>query len=104
MNTNLVKRNENGQSVTTSLLVAQKFGKEHYNVIQGIKSLMNSIENSRQLFVSSTYTDASGKENPIYLMNRDGFSLLVMGFTGQKALALSSSLLMPLTSLKNRLS
>jgi phage regulator Rha-like protein len=37
-------------------------------------------------FKKSFYKDASGKRNPKYLMNRDGFSLLVMGFTGKNAL------------------
>ena len=40
----------------------------------------------RRVFIESKYKDASGKQNKCYLMTRDGFSLLVMGFTGQKAL------------------
>ena len=48
---------------------------------------LHSAEKSVQLFFFKTfYKDASGKSNKEYLMNRDGFSLLVMGFTGTKAL------------------
>ena len=84
----LVKRNENGQAITSSLLVAQKFEKEHRNVIQSIRELLNSAENSALLsmFVESSYIAQNGKENPMFIMNRDGFNLLTMGFTGTKAL------------------
>lgn len=78
--------NQNGSALTNSLLVAEKFGKIHKNVIQTIKSLIDSAENSAQFFISATYTDNSGKSNPMYIMTRDGFTLLAMGFTGKKAL------------------
>ena len=38
------------------------------------------------LFVESNYVDIQCKDRPMYIMNRDGFTLLAMGFTGQKAL------------------
>lgn len=82
----LVFQGENNQALTNSLLVAEKFGKKHYHVTDAIKNLLNSHEKSCQLFVSATYVDNSGKENPMYVMNRDGFTLLAMGFTGKKAL------------------
>lgn len=82
----LVFKGKEGQVLTNSLLVAEKFGKKHYHVTDAIKNLLNSHEKSGQFFVPSTYIDASGKENPMYVMNRDGFTLLVMGFTGEKAL------------------
>ena len=83
---NLVFKNNAGQILTNSLLVAEKFGKKHYHVIDSIKNLLNSHEKSGQFFVSSTYVDDSGKSNPMFVMNRDGFTLLAMGFTGEKAL------------------
>lgn len=70
--------------------VAQDFEKEHKNVLQSIAHLieqMDSAENSAEYFIPETYRDASGKHNKEYLLTRDGFSLLVMGFTGDKALA-----------------
>lgn len=69
-------------------LVAEKFGKEHRNVMQSIKQFISSAENPAVLnmFVENSYIASNGKENPMYVMNRDGFTLLAMGFTGQKAL------------------
>lgn len=82
----LVFNDDSGHILTNSMLVAEKFGKQHKHVIDAIKKLISSAENSAQFFVSTTYVDGSGKTNPMYVMNRDGFSLLVMGFTGEKAL------------------
>ena len=78
--------NQNGAALTNSLLVAERFGKRHDHVLRDIKNLIDSTQNWGQLFVSTTYTDNSGKSNPMYIMNRDGFTLLAMGFTGKKAL------------------
>ena len=47
---------------------------------------MSSAENSANLFIQSEYADKYGRMQKEYLMTRDGFSLLVMGFTGSKAL------------------
>ncbi|PAY37430.1 Rha family transcriptional regulator [Ligilactobacillus salivarius] len=77
------------QAVTTSLILAEVFDKKHKNVIQTISSKINSAENSAQykkMFAESTYTDKSGKQNKMYYLNRDGFTLLAMGFTGSKAM------------------
>lgn len=82
----LVFMGGNGQAMTNSLLVAERFGKQHKHVIQAIKDLETSAENSADLFVESEYSDSYGRTQKMYLMNRDGFSLLVMGFTGKEAL------------------
>jgi Rha family phage regulatory protein len=75
------------QVVTNSLLVARKFGKEHRHVVRAINDMINnSAQNWEQLYLSTTYKDASGKSNPMFIITRDGFSLLVMGFTGKEAL------------------
>lgn len=80
---------ENGRAITNSLLVAEKFEKNHRDVLEVINNLLSRAENSAvsSMFVKSSYIASNGKENPMYIMNRDGFSLLVMGFTGTKALA-----------------
>lgn len=85
--TNLVVNN-NGQPVTNSLLVAEKFEKEHRHVLEAIRNILTTAENSAVLsmFCESTYSNIQGKQQPMYVMNRDGFSLLVMSFTGEKAL------------------
>lgn len=79
-------------AVCDSLQVAEKFGKRHNNVIRDILNLLESTEGvssklSRPMFIKSSYTHPQNKQRyPRYYMTRDGFSLLVMGFTGQKAL------------------
>lgn len=76
------------QILTTSLKVADKFEKQHKDVlesIRGIRNAMNTAEFSA-LFKETSYKASNGKNNPMYEMNRDGFSLLAMGFTGEKAL------------------
>ncbi len=83
---NIVYKENNGQILTNSLLVAEKFSKQHKHVIDTIRKLISSAGNSAQFFVSTTYIDESGKKNLMYVMNRDGFTLLAMGFTGEKAL------------------
>lgn len=77
---------ENGQILTDSLRIAEKFGKKHFHVTDSIKNLLNSHEKSCQCFVLSSYIDDSGKSNPMYVMNRDGFMILTMGFSGSRAL------------------
>ena len=78
---------KNDQAVTSSLIVAEQFGKDHRNVLQAIDEIMGSAENSATLFQESTYIHPQNKqEYRMYYMNRDGFSLLAMGFTGSKAL------------------
>ena len=78
---------KNDQAVTSSLIVAEQFGKDHRNVLQAIDEIRGSAENSATLFQESTYIHPQNKqEYRMYYMNRDGFSLLAMGFTGAKAL------------------
>ena len=74
------------QAVTTSLDIAGTFGKNHNNVMRDIRGLLKN-EHTQQMFDKSTYVNPQNhQEYPMYYMNRDGFSLLVMGFTGKKAL------------------
>lgn len=74
------------KAVNTSQKVAESFGKEHRTVIRNIKNLTAQNCAVKKMFVKSTYINSRGQEWPMYYMNRDGFSLLVMGFTGKKAL------------------
>lgn len=68
-------------------MVAEKFGKRHADVIEKIEKIISddSTENSVHCFKASFYKDGTGRKNKMYLMNRDGFTFLVMGFTGRKA-------------------
>ena len=72
--------------VTTSLKVAESFGKKHRNVMQTIRNLIAENPAVKKMFVESTYINSRGQEWPMYYINRDGFTFLVMGFTGNKAL------------------
>lgn len=79
---------KNNQPVTTSLQVAEAFDKQHKNVIQAIELKISSAENSAQyqnMFLEDSYKDASGKANKMYLLNKDGWAFIAMGFTGKKA-------------------
>ncbi|HBA7002628.1 TPA: transcriptional regulator [Escherichia coli] len=78
---------ENGRAVTTSIAVAEYFGKRHDNVIQKIKLLDCSAEFTALNFKVSEYTDSTGRKLPMYQITKNGFVFLVMGFTGKKAAA-----------------
>ena len=75
----------NDQVVVSSRQIAETFGKEHKDVLYAVREILTAENSAAKFFIESTYT-ARGKTFPVFLMNRDGFSLLVMGFTGQKAL------------------
>lgn len=75
----------NGQLVTDSRTVAERFEKEHGKVLRAIDNLVSQNRLTKNMFLEQTH-EYRGREFRYYLMNRDGFSLLVMGFTGQKAL------------------
>lgn len=72
------------RAVTSSLRVAEVFGKQHKDVLETVKNLV--AENSAAKFFAEGTYKSRGKEYPLYFMNRDGFSLLAMGFTGKEAL------------------
>lgn len=74
------------QAVTTSLKVAKSFSKAHRNVLASIKKLTAENSAVKNMFAESTYVNKRGQEQPMYYMNRDGFTILAMGFTGETAL------------------
>lgn len=83
---------ENNEAVCSSLEIAEKFGKRHDKLIAEIRRMYSDLigkgspqNGGAKFFFEATYENR-GKQYPMYLMNRDGFSLLVMGFTGKKAL------------------
>lgn len=81
----LVFQNSNGNDVTTSLLIAEVFGKEHSKVVRDIESLSCSASFNAANFGVITYIDSRNREQTAYEMTKDGFSFLVMGYTGAKA-------------------
>lgn len=88
----LVFKGENSQALTSSLLVAEKFGKEHSDVLKAIDALVSKMpENQCKGYFDDTSVEVSQPNGGVrysrmVVMNRDGFTLLVMGFTGKKAL------------------
>lgn len=74
-----------GQITTTSLQIAEHFGKRHKNVMQAIANLDCSPEFTRLNFQPVEYLDAKGEKRPCYRITRDGFVFLAMGFTGKEA-------------------
>lgn len=76
-----------GQPVTTSLKVAEVFGKQHKDVLRKITTLECSKDFNERNFALVTYQDGKGEARPAYEMTKDGFIFVVMGFTGAKAAA-----------------
>lgn len=111
MNENVIVYQREGQPAVSSRDVAEQFGKEHYHVLRDIENLIGgqskigsssgepknepsskasdlTAENSaiKSMFWKDEYTTVQNKKMPMYYMNRDGFTLLAMGFTGKEAL------------------
>lgn len=82
----IILKEENGEILANSREVAKHFEKEARNVVRDIRNLTAQNCAVEKMFIETTYINERGREYPMYLMNRDGFSLLVMGFTGKKAL------------------
>lgn len=79
---------KNEQAVTSSLIVAEQFNKRHDQVLRDIDEILSkSPQKCGSLFEESTYIHSQNKqEYRMFYMNRDGFSILAMGFTGTKAM------------------
>jgi Rha family phage regulatory protein len=75
----------NNQAVTTSLVLAEVFEKKHQHVLRDIDALKD-VSNFGQMFFESNEPDSYGRNRRIYFMNRDGFTLIAMGYTGSKAM------------------
>lgn len=72
--------------VTTSLKVAEIFEKEHRDVMKSIRNLTAQNFAVKKMFVEESYLNSRNQQQPMFYMNRDGFTLLAMGFTGSKAM------------------
>lgn len=83
--TDIILSTQNGEPVASSRQIAESFGKEHKHVLDAVKNLVAENSAAKSMFYETTFENR-GKQYPMYLMNRDGFSLLVMGFTGKAAL------------------
>lgn len=80
-----IRQTESGIPCVSSLQVAEDFGKKHKDVLRAIENLTAQNCATKSLYFESTYENR-GKNYKCYDLTRDGFSLLVMGFTGKEAL------------------
>ena len=83
--------NPQGIAMVDSLFVAEVFGKKHFHVLRDIARLTESKSGLSENFAAGNYfldvyKDATGRKLPHYLMTRDGFTMLIMGYTGPKAM------------------
>lgn len=80
--------NFSGVPATTSLKVAEIFGKKHLHVLRDIGNLKKDCPQkfTEPNFGLSEYRDSTGRKLPMYILPRDGFTLLVMGYTGKEAM------------------
>jgi len=79
-----------GQPFTTSRAVAERFGKNHYDVLRAIKNLLAACHDpafTERNFAFSEYLDPTGRALPEYRLTHDGFAFLAMRFTGAEAMA-----------------
>lgn len=74
------------KTVVSSLDVANTFGKRHDNVLKDIRELGCSEEFRLLNFEESKYLNEQKHKQPMYYLTRDGFTLLVMGYTGETAM------------------
>ena len=82
----LVKINADGQPMASSRDIAEHFEKRHDHVLRDIDTLKKDVPNFGGMFSEVEIPDGYGRPQRAYLMNRDGFALLAMGFTGKAAL------------------
>jgi Rha family phage regulatory protein len=84
----IAKINKEEVTVVSSLDVAETFEKHHKDVMESIRAIESNISTAEfsALFNLTTYKASNGKSNPMYVMTKDGFTLLAMGYTGEKAM------------------
>ncbi|QTD40600.1 ORF6C domain-containing protein [Sporosarcina sp. Te-1] len=91
------------QAVTSSKSVAETFGKEHKHVLRDVRSIMKDVSNSGPMFFEGTEPDSYGRDQAVIYMNRDGFTLLAMGFTGKKAMEFKLKFIQAFNEMEERL-
>ena len=85
LNPNYALYRKDNKAFCDSLQVAETFKKEHKNIIRDIENLHCSVEFNKLNFERTNYKDSLGRKQKKYLMTKDGFTFLVMGYKGKKA-------------------
>lgn len=97
---------QNDQVLTDSRVVAEYFDKRHDHVLRDIERCKGDLPKNggvENALIKSSYTDAKGEQRPMYLMNRDGFMFVVMGFTGEKAAQLKWNYIQAFNAMESEL-
>lgn len=76
---------KNNTAIVSSRHIAKTFNKEHKTVLRAIENAECSEEFRRHNFAPSYYKNEQNKKQPEYILTRDGFTFIAMGFTGKKA-------------------
>ena len=94
-----------GRPATTSLAIAEHFGKPHDRVLKDIRNLCGNCPEKFTAvnFDASEYTDSTGRKLPMYTVFFDGFILLVMGYTGKKALGMKLAYIEAFNAMREQL-
>lgn len=82
----IILSTQNGEPVASSRQIADSFEKRHDHVMRDIDTIKKDVPNFGEMFFETEAPDSYGRPQRTYLMNRDGFTLLAMGFTGKAAL------------------
>lgn len=85
---------QEGHAVTTSRNVAEVFDKNHKDVLRDIRNVLESNpdkEFGQRNFAPTSYKDQWNRKQEEYALTRDGTMLLIMGYTGPKAMALKTA-------------
>lgn len=88
---------------TTSLKVAEVFGKMHKDILRKLETLDCSKEFNERNFTLVKYIDKKGERRPMYEMTKDGFMFAVMGFTGKKAARLKEAYIVTFNQMAEQL-
>lgn len=96
---NLYERD--GKAFCSSRQIAETFGKRHDNVLMDTRNLECSEQFRLLNFKESSYKNSQNKNQPEYLMTKDGFTFLVMGYRGKKAAAFKESYIQRFNEMEN---
>lgn len=99
----IILSTQNGEPVASSRQIAENFGKRHNDVMEAIRNVLATEKSVTKFFHESSF-EYRGQTFPMYLMNRDGFSLLVMGFTGKAALEWKLKYIQAVNEMEKKLS
>jgi Rha family phage regulatory protein len=94
---------KDGKCVVSSRIVATVFAKEHKRVLQDVRDLNVPDEFRLHNFVQSSYENAQKHETPEFLLTRDGFTLLAMGYNGERAMRLKLAYIAAFNSMEEEL-